>query len=152
MISTEDARSSIEDVQAVRRELADRADCSPTWRVTVAVLSGAMCASQAAPGFIALALAVGCFAAILVMAIVARRRMGFFINVYRQSGGRKVAIGLLVVIETLYLSSIWLKLALHVTWAPIVAGAIIVPTILIAMQRWQDAYRSEFVHVVDDRA
>ena len=143
MITTQAARASIEDVQSVRRELAERASCSPAWRVTVAMFSGAMCAVQAAPGFIALPLSLACFAVIAVMAIIGRKRMGFFVNGYRKGRTRRVAITLLVIIETIYLSSLWLKIEQHVGWAPIVSGAIIVPIIAIAMKRWQDAYRSD---------
>ena len=77
------------------------------------------------------------------MAIIGRKRMGFFVNGYRKGRTRRVAITLLVIIETIYLSSLWLKIEQHVGWAPIVAGAIIVPIIAIAMKRWQDAYRSD---------
>lgn len=144
MITTQDARASIEDVQSVRRELADRATCSPAWRITSAALIGTMFAAQAAPVVIALTLTVGCFAAILVMAVIARKRMGFFINGYRKGRTRTVAIALLVIFEALYLTGIWLKITQNAVWAPIVGGAIIVPIVLVAMSRWQDAYRSEF--------
>ena len=149
--TNEDARASIADVQSVRRELADRADCPPAWRITAAVLTGAACAAQSAPGFTALAITAGCFAAILAMALIARKRMGFFVNGYRKGNTRRIAITLLVVIEAVYLSSIWLKYERHVVWAPLVAGAIIVPIVLFGMKRWMDAYRSEFGSVGDIR-
>jgi hypothetical protein len=151
VITNEDARASIEDVQSVRRDLADRADCSPAWRITGAVLFGAMFAVQAAPVLIAVSLSVSCFAAIAAMAIIARKRMGFFVNGYRRGSTRKVAIALLVIIEAIYISSMWFKIEQHVVWAPLVGGVIIVPVILVAMQRWQDAYRSEFGSVGDIR-
>lgn len=144
MITTEDARASIEHVQAVRRDLAVRAECSPAWRFTMATLCGGAFAAQAAPGFIALVLSISCFAAIIAMAIVARRRMGFFVNGYRKGKTRKIAIGLLVIIETIYLTSLWLKIERDVFWAPILGGAVVVPIIFVAMRRWQDTYRSEF--------
>jgi hypothetical protein len=149
--TNEDARASIEDVQSVRRDLADRADCPPAWRITVAVLSGAAFAAQSASGLIAMVLSVSCFAAIAAMAIIARKRMGFFVNGYRKGSTRKVAFALLFIIEAIYLSSIWLKFERHLVWAPLVGGVIIVPVILVAMQRWQDAYRSEFGSVGDIR-
>jgi hypothetical protein len=144
VITAQDARASIEDVQLVRRELADRADCSLAWRITTAALIGTMFAAQAARGVIALALTVGSFAAIVVMAAIARKRMGFFINGYRKGRTRSVAIALLFIFEAIFLTGIWVKIALNVVWAPIVGGAIIVPIVLFAMSRWHDAYRSEF--------
>ena len=149
MITTEEARASIEDVRSVRRDLADRADCPPAWRITVSVVSGAMVAVQAAPGLIAMTLSACFLVVIVAMALIARKRMGFFLNGYRKGNTRRVAIALLVVIEAIYLSSMWLKLEQHVVWAPLAAGAIIVPIILFGMKRWQDAYRSEFGSVVD---
>ena len=149
MVTKEEARASIEDVRSVRRDLADRADCPPAWRITVSVVGGAMIAVQAAPGFIAMSLSACCLVVIAAMAFIARKRMGFFINGYRKGNTRRVAIALLVVIEAIYLSSMWLKLEQHVVWAPLVAGAIVVPIILVGMKRWQDAYRSEFGSVVD---
>lgn len=108
-----------------------------------------MIAVQAAPGFIAMSLSACLLVVIVAMALIARRRMGFFLNGYRKGNTRRVAIALLVVIEAIYLSSMWLKLEQHVVWAPLVAGALVVPIILVGMKRWQDAYRSEFGSVVD---
>ena len=56
----------------------------------------------------------------------------------------RVAIALLGAIDVIYLASLWLKYAQHIVWAPIAGGAILMPIILFAMQRWQDTYRSEF--------
>ena len=144
MITIENARASIDDVRSVRRDLAERADCPPAWRLTAAILCGANCAAQSAPTFIALSLQLCCFAAILAMALIARKRMGFFVNGFRKGSTRKVAVALLVVVESIYLSSVWLKYEQHVLWAPLVGGAILVPIVLYAMKRWQSAYRSEY--------
>ena len=108
-----------------------------------------MVAVQAAPGLIAMTLSACFLVVIVAMALIARKRMGFFLNGYRKGNTRRVAIALLVVIEAIYLSSMWLKLEQHVVWAPLAAGAIVVPIILFGMRRWQDAYRSEFGSVVD---
>ena len=108
-----------------------------------------MVAVQAAPGFIAMSLSACFLVVIVAMTIIARKRMGFFLNGYRKGNTRRIAIALLVVIETIYLSSMWLKLEQHVVWAPLAAGAIIVPIILAGMKHWQDAYRSEFGTVGD---
>ena len=76
---------------------------------------------------------------------------GFFVNGYRKGNTRRIASTLLVVIEAVYLSSIWLKYERHVVRAPLVAGAIIVPIVLFGMKRWMDAYRSEFGSIGDIR-
>ncbi len=149
MITKEEARASIEDVRSVRGDLADRADCPPAWRITVSVVGGAMVAVQAAPDFIAMSLSTCFLVVIVAMTLIARKRMGFFLNSYRKGNTRRIAIALLVVIEAINLSSMWLKLEQHVVWAPLAAGAIIVPIILFGMKRWQNAYRSEFGSVVD---
>lgn len=78
------------------------------------------------------------------MAIIARKRMGFFVNGYRKGGTRAVAISLLVTVESIYFASLWLKGTQHIVWAPLVGGAIIVPVVFLAVSRWQAAYRSEF--------
>ena len=117
----------------------------------MAFFIGVAIAAQAAPGVIALATCIVCFAAIGTMAFVARNRMGFFINGYRQGRTRKVAIALLAIVETIYVISLWLKIMQHIGWAPIVAGAVIVPIVFFASYRWQNAYRSEFGAVDDIR-
>jgi phosphoglycerol transferase MdoB-like AlkP superfamily enzyme len=144
MIHTRDAHALIEDIQSVRHDLADRATSSPAWRFTSAALFGTICAAQAAPGSIALAISVCCFGLFGVMAIIVRKRMGFFVNGYRKGGTRVVAIALLVTVESIYFASLWLKGTQHIAWAPLVGGAIIVPIVFLAVSRWQAAYRSEF--------
>ena len=79
-----------------------------------------------------------------LLVTISRQRIGFFINGYRKGRTLRVAIALLGAIEVIYLASLWLKYAQHIVWAPIAGGAILVPIILFAMQRWQDTYRSEF--------
>lgn len=101
-----------------------------------------MVAVQAAPGFIAMTLSACCLVVIVAMASIARKRMGFFLNGFRKGNTRRVATAFLVIIEAIFLSSMWLKLEQHVAWAPLAAGAIVV----------QYAYRSEFECVVDIRA
>jgi len=69
---------------------------------------------------------------------------GFFRNGYRRGRTRAVAIALLVTVESIYFAGIWLKEAHHVSVAPLVGGAIVVPIVVFAVSRWQAVYRSEF--------
>ena len=94
MVTNQDARASIEDVQSVRCELADRANYSPALRVTLAVLTGAMIGAQAAPFTIGIPLSLGFFAVTALLVTIARKRIGFFINGYRKGRTLRVAIAL----------------------------------------------------------
>ncbi len=144
MITTGDANALIDDIRSVRHDLADRVDCPPGWRITSALLFGSICAAQAAPVVIALSITTICLIAIGVMVGIARKRMGFFVNGYRKGRTRAVAIALLVIVESIYFASLWLKGSQHIAWAPLAGGAMIVPVVILASVRWQAAYRSEF--------
>lgn len=100
--------------------------------------------AQSAPVTASLPITILCFAALVVMMVSARKRTGFFINGYRKGRTRGVTIPLLVAVETIYIASLWLKESQHISWAPLVGGAMIVPVVIFATYRWQDAYRSEF--------
>lgn len=144
MTTVRDARELIAEIQSVRHDVAERVNCSPAWRIASATLIGTTCAAQAAPPSIGLPIAAGCFVGIGVMAFVARKRMGFFVNGYRKGRTRKVALSLFIAFEFIYFTSLWLKESRHLGWAPVVGGAIIVPIVIFAGYRWQAAYRSEF--------
>lgn len=87
------------------------------------MLFGTLCTTQAAPGFIALSITAACFVAIGVIVAIARKRMGFLVNDYRKGRTRAVTISLLIIVESIYVVSLWLKITQHIAWAPFAGGA-----------------------------
>lgn len=143
------ATEALKTIDGVKAEVADRMDCPPTWRLAFGAVMGAMIAGQAGPPPVALAILALAMGAVVLMVSAMRRRMGFFVNGYRRGRTRRVAVGLLVFVESVLAVSLYLKLGRHIWWAPLVGGAIVAPVAVAASYAWQTAYRRD---LADGRA
>lgn len=143
MTDIDAARRALEDAQKVRADIADKVRCPPSRHLAMGVVMGGMIAGEAASPPISLAILAICLGGVVLLVVDARKRLGFFVNGYRRGKTLWVAIGLLVFVEAVLASSIWLKEVRHILWAPIVGGLIVAPVATAASYLWQSVYRTE---------
>jgi hypothetical protein len=143
-MDAETALSALQQVDAVRADVARRATCPSHWHWAFGLLMGAMIGGQSLPSaYESLAVTGACLGATLLMMRAMRRRMGFFVNGYRKGRTRPIAIGLLVFVETTLGVTLWLKLGQHIWWAPLAGAALVAPVSVLGSYAWQRAFRAE---------
>jgi hypothetical protein len=74
---------------------------------------------------------------------VDRARKGVWLNGYRAGATRKVTFGLLGVFLVIYTASVAAKWGLHLAWAPLLGGAVMVPVGYLASRAWSRTYGAE---------
>ena len=143
MIDAQYALKALEDARTAQAGLAERVNCPPHMRVAFGLIMGALIAAQAAPSSVAIGVTAACLGAVVLMIRAIRRRTGIFVNGYRRGRTRWVALGLLAIVESALAFSLWLKLAHHLVWAPLAAGAAVTVIAIAASFLWQAAYRAD---------
>jgi hypothetical protein len=142
-MDSSEALVALEQVQATRREVAQKAQCPPYWHVAFGLLMATMVGGQVFSPLYSVAILVLCLGAAVLMARAARRRLGFFVNGYRRGRTRPVALALLAYVEILHFGALWLKLGQHILWAPLAAAALVLPGAIYGSYVWQRAYIAE---------
>ena len=143
MTDAEAARQALADVGAIRGQVADKVRCPPRWHVAFGAILGSMVAGQAFPTAVSMAITVVCLCITVLLMQAARRRMGFFVNGYRRGKTLWVALSLLAFVEGMLALGIWMKVGLHLPWAPFACGAVVAPVSVGASYLWQSVYRRE---------
>jgi len=138
-----DALRALEQAEAVRREVAQRAVCPPHWHLAFGLLMATLIAAQAAPPLYAVGIMALWAGAFVLMLRAIRRRLGFFVNGWRRGRTLRVSIALLVYCELLLMASLWLKLSQHIGWAPLAAAALVFPGAVYGSYVWQRVYLAE---------
>jgi hypothetical protein len=143
MTDTASALKALEDAQSARAQVGQRLTCPPHMHAAFGLLLGTLIAGQALPWQGTIAVMLLCFCAGAWMYQWQRKRMGFFVNGYRRGRTRRVAVGLVVFVEIVLFTSLWLKLGQHIDWAPLVGGALVFPVGVAGSYAWQAAYRAD---------
>ena len=143
MIDAQYAVKALDDARAMQAGLADRVNCPPHMRLAFGLVLGGMIAGQAGSPPLAMGVTALCLCAVVLMIRAIRRRTGVFVNGYRRGRTRWVALGLLAIAESALVLSLWLKLAQHVAWAPLAAGALVAVVAVAGSYLWQAAYRAD---------
>lgn len=138
-----DALRALEQTEATRRHVAQRAICPLHWHVAFGLLMSTLIAAQAAPPLATCILVLLTMVLMIIMLRAMRRRLGFFVNGWRRGRTLRVTVAVLVYCELLHWTGIWLKLGQHMVWAPLVAAALAFPGAVYGSYIWQRVYLAE---------
>ncbi len=138
-----DALRALEQTEAMRREVAQRAQCPPRWHIAFGGLVATIAASQATPLPYSVCLPMLCIVAAAFFIRVQRRRLGFFVNGWRRGRTLPVTFAILAYFLLLYYAGLWMKFDLHIWWGPLAAALLIFPGAVYGSYARQRAFRAE---------
>jgi len=138
-----EALRALEQTEAMRREVAQRTECPPRWHIAFGLLLATIAAGQATPLPYNVCIEVFCIIAVAVFARAQRRRIGFFVNGWRQGRTLPVTFALLAYFMLIYWAGLWLKFNTHIWWAPLAAAILIFPGAVYGSYARQRAFRAE---------
>jgi hypothetical protein len=130
-------------VASSRSSLADRL-VTPWWyHPILGVLVGGLIAVQASSSMVVRALAMGVFGVGLALLVTAYRRLtGLWVSGYHPGPARRWAVMLGVVVGVAYTVAAVAALAGAPARVPLVVGAAVVPVVVVAGRRYDQALRA----------
>jgi len=143
MTRNEDALRMMAEVEAANADLAERARAPVWYHPTLGLLTGGLCAVQAATvPFMFAYYAVFLVGLVLLVRSYVRRN-GFWVSGYRAGRTRLVAVGLAVITTGLMLMSAWLFHDRGERLAPFVFGGLVAVAVTIGGFVWEAAFRAD---------
>jgi hypothetical protein len=141
--SPHDAAAALEEARAARSRLADTLRCPPYMHAVFGALLGGLVASEAASDRGTLIIEGIIASVAMVIFIVQRRRLGFFINGYRRGRTRPVALAVAGVYLLLFSLAAYLKGADGLHWPALALGLLMFGLGTRASVVWQARYQAE---------
>lgn len=145
-LKPEDARAALGGVDAVRRELAQKATSYPVWRhVAFAAIMAMLVLSQGFGLPLQILLPVAALAGMAWLAADDRRRYGLFINGYRKGRTLPVSVALLAAMLGAVAFEVGARLEGAPLWAKLVIAVVAFVVALETSYAWNRAYRRELM-------
>ena len=102
MTDAQTAAAALDGARAARMKMADKLRCPPYMHAVFGALLGGLVASEAASDRGTLVIEGAIFAVAVVIFLVQRRRLGFFVNGYRRGRARPVGLAIVGVYLALF--------------------------------------------------
>jgi len=144
-----DPANALEGARAVRQKLAEKTRCPPYMHAVFGALMGGLVASEGASDRATLVIELAILLLALLLFIVQRQRLGFFINGYRRGRTRPVAIALISVYLILFSLAAGLKAVLGLHWPALVLGMLMFGLATWGSSAWQARYQAEMAAPIE---
>ena len=142
MTDAADARTALQAAHAARAHLAGRLRCPAYMHAVFGALMGGLVASEAASDRGTLVIEGLIAVAAVIVFVVNRRRMGFFVNGYRKGRTRPIALAMVGVYLVLFsLAAYFKSQGLH--WPALALGGLTFGLATWGSMAWQNAYQAE---------
>lgn len=143
------AAAALDDARAARLRLADKMRCPPYMHAVFGALLGGLVASEAASDRGTLYVEAGIAAAAVLVFVLQRRKLGFFINGYRRGRTRPVALAVIGVYLPLFSLAAYLKGAHGLHWPALALGALMFALGTWGSTVWQARYQAEMAGALE---
>ncbi len=137
------AAAALAGAREARARLAKKIECPPWSHAAFGLIYGTLVAAMGMPDGLIVATQAVAVVAALVMFVVFRLRMGFFVNGYRRGRTRPVVFGLLAAYFVCFGLAAWLRGSFNLHWPAFALALVMVGIGTWASRTWNRIYRAE---------